>query len=81
MTGTEFAGAAVAALLDTLWVALAIAAAAWALAPFATSLTNIAASSTNMQGITNAMLTAQQLADPTTGSSPGSSAPMGRKIG
>jgi hypothetical protein len=53
------------------------AAAAWALAPFATSLTNIAASSTNMQGITNAMLTAQQLADPTTGSSPGSSAPMG----
>ena len=53
------------------------AAAAWALAPFATSLTNIAASSTNMQGITNAMLTAQQLADPTTGSSPGSSAPVG----
>ncbi len=53
------------------------AAAAWALAPFATSLTNIASSSTNMQGITNAMLTAQQLADPTTGSSPGSSAPMG----
>jgi hypothetical protein len=34
MTGTEFAGAAVAALLDTLWVALAIAAAAWALARF-----------------------------------------------
>jgi beta-lactamase regulating signal transducer with metallopeptidase domain len=32
MTGTEFAGAAVAAVLDTLWVALAIAAAAWALA-------------------------------------------------
>jgi beta-lactamase regulating signal transducer with metallopeptidase domain len=34
MTGTEFAGAAVAALLDTLWVALTIAAAAWALARF-----------------------------------------------
>ena len=34
MTGTEFAGAAVAAVLDTLWVALAIAAAAWTLARF-----------------------------------------------
>lgn len=34
MTGTEFAGAAVAAVLDTLWVALAIGAAAWALARF-----------------------------------------------
>jgi len=34
MTGPELAGAAIAALLDTLWVALAIAAAAWALARF-----------------------------------------------
>jgi hypothetical protein len=53
------------------------AAAAWALAPFATSLSNIASSPTNIQGITNAILTAQQLADPTNGSSPGSSAPTG----
>ena len=56
------------------------AAAAWALAPFATSLTNIASSSTNIQGITNAMLFAQQLADYTTGASPGSAAPTGSVV-
>jgi len=56
------------------------AAAAWALAPFAsvgTSYTSIASSSTNLAGITNAMLFAQQLADYTTGASPGAAAPVG----
>jgi len=59
------------------------AAAAWALSPFAnlsTSYTSIASSSTNLQGITNAMLTAQQLADPTTGRSPGALAPAGSVV-
>jgi len=56
------------------------AAAAWALSPFATSISNIASSSTNLQGVTNAMLFAQQLADPTTGYSPGSSAPTGSVV-
>jgi hypothetical protein len=55
-------------------------AAAWALAPFAstsTSYSSIASSSTNLVGITNAMLFAQQLADYTTGASPGTAAPIG----
>jgi hypothetical protein len=59
------------------------AAAAWALAPFAsvaTSYTSIASSSTNLQGSTNAMLLAQQLADYTTGVSPGTAAPTGSVV-
>ena len=48
------------------------AAAAWALAPFASSALNIGASSTNTTGIPNAMRVAQQLVDPRTGASPGS---------
>ncbi len=59
------------------------AAAAWALAPFAgvaSSYTSIASSSTNLTGITNAMLIAQQLVDPSTGASPGSSAPSGSVV-
>jgi hypothetical protein len=43
------------------------AAAAWALAPFASSATNIGASSTNATGIENAFLDAALLANPTTG--------------
>jgi hypothetical protein len=35
------------------------AAAAWALSPFAASMTNIGASSTNLTGITNAFATAE----------------------
>jgi sugar lactone lactonase YvrE len=44
------------------------AAAAWSLAPFMASFDHIGASATNTVGITNAMLGAQQLANPTTGS-------------
>jgi hypothetical protein len=43
------------------------AAAAWALAPFASSATTIGASSTNALGITNAFLDAALLANPATG--------------
>jgi hypothetical protein len=43
------------------------AAAAWALAPFATAVTNIGASSTNAMGIENAFLDAALLANPKTG--------------
>ena len=46
------------------------AAAAWALAPFATSLTNIGASATNIAGITQAMAIANQLVDISDSSSP-----------
>jgi hypothetical protein len=46
------------------------AAAAWALAPFANSYTAIGASATNSLGITDAMLNAQLLANPTTGLPP-----------
>jgi hypothetical protein len=53
------------------------AAAAWALAPFSTSLTNIGASGTNFTGISNAFATADQLASPSTGQSPSSSVPPG----
>ena len=45
-------------------------AAAWALAPFATSPLNIAASGTNTLGITNAFLDAGLLVDTTTGAAP-----------
>ncbi|MGC9198765.1 MAG: putative Ig domain-containing protein [Acidobacteriaceae bacterium] len=43
------------------------AAAAWALAPFATSATSIGATSTNSLGISNAFLDAALLANPSTG--------------
>ena len=43
------------------------AAASWALAPFASSTTNLGASSTNTLGITNAFLDAALLANPATG--------------
>ena len=43
------------------------AAAAWALAPFASSTTNLGATSTNTLGITNAFLDAALLANPATG--------------
>lgn len=43
------------------------AAAAWSLAPFISSFDHIGARATNSVGMANAMLGAQQLADPTTG--------------
>ncbi len=46
---------------------LTTAAAAWSLAPFASSTTTIGASSTNTLGLTNAFLDAALLANPTTG--------------
>ena len=46
---------------------LTTAAAAWALAPFSTSATNIGGSATNVLGITNAFLDAALLANPATG--------------
>ena len=46
------------------------AAAAWALAPFATSLTTIGASSTNLAGITQAFAISNQLVDTSPGTSP-----------
>jgi hypothetical protein len=46
---------------------LTTAAAAWALAPFMTSATNVGASATNSAGMANAMLHAQQLANSSTG--------------
>ena len=49
------------------------AAAAWALAPFATSLTNIGAFPTNLAGITQAFAIANQLIDTTLGTSPNAS--------
>jgi hypothetical protein len=53
------------------------AAAAWALAPFANSVTNIGATSTNLTGITNAFIFANELAETTTGYSPGLALPTG----
>jgi len=46
---------------------LTTAAAAWALAPFASSTTNLGASATNTLGLTNAFLDAALLANPATG--------------
>ena len=46
---------------------LTTAAAAWALAPFSASATNIGGSATNVLGITNAFLDAALLANPATG--------------
>jgi hypothetical protein len=51
------------------------AAAAWALAQFATSYTHIGATSTNISGITNAFTVAGQLANTATGLSPNPSLP------
>ena len=45
-------------------------AAAWALAPFATALDHVSASTTNATGLRNALLTANLLADPSSGMSP-----------
>ena len=56
-----------AASFDTL-NEITTAAAAWALAPFASSPTTIGATSTNSLGITNAFLDAALLANPATGS-------------
>jgi streptogramin lyase len=50
-------------------------AAAWALAGFATSETNIGSTSTNGAGLANAFMNAQLIADPATGVTPGSSLP------
>jgi streptogramin lyase len=50
------------------------AASAWALSQFLTAGANIAATTTNTQGITNAFATAANLANPATGISPGSTA-------
>jgi hypothetical protein len=47
-------------------------AAAWALAPFMTSYSNVASSATNNAGLANAFLNAQLIADPSAGTSPGS---------
>lgn len=47
-------------------------AAAWALAPFMASYTQVASSATNNTGLANAFLNAQLIADPSTGISPGS---------
>lgn len=50
-------------------------AAAWALAPFASSTTSIGATSTNAAGLRSAMQTAMLLADSTTGIAPSASLP------
>ncbi len=50
-------------------------AAAWALAPFATSLSHIAATQTNAAGLHNAFLNANLLADSSSGVSPSSTLP------
>ena len=50
-------------------------AAAWALAPFTTSINHVSASLTNQSGLRNAFLNANMLADPATGVSPAASAP------
>ncbi len=47
------------------------AAAVWALAPFLKSGGNVGASCTNVAGLENAFLTAESLANPSTGTSPG----------
>ena len=48
-------------------------AAAWALSPFATSITSIGATSTNLAGITQAFAIASQLVDTSLGTSPNAS--------
>ena len=54
---------------------LTTVAAAWALAPFASSVTNVGASSTNTAGLANAMTTALTLVDSTSGQAPSSLLP------
>jgi hypothetical protein len=56
------------------------AAAAWALAPFLQSATNLGTSATNATGLANAMLNAQLIADTSTGLAPGPSLPAGNTI-
>ncbi len=51
------------------------AAAAWALAPFLKSGGNVGASCTNVTGLKNAFLSAEALANPSTGASPGAGLP------
>jgi hypothetical protein len=55
-------------------------AAAWALAGFAASATNIGGSATNVNGLANAFINTQLIVDPTTGVSPGSSLASGNTI-
>ena len=59
---------------------LTTVAAAWALAPFASSVTNVGTTSTNARGLRNAMSTAMMLADSTTGNSPSSTLPANSTI-
>jgi streptogramin lyase len=56
------------------------AAAAWALAPFAHSATQLGSTSTNLTGLNSAFLTAASLADSSTGVSPSSHAPSNAAI-
>jgi hypothetical protein len=56
------------------------AAAAWALAPFAQSATQLGAPSTNLTGLNNAFLTAGNLAESSTGLSPGVNLPAGAAV-
>jgi streptogramin lyase len=56
------------------------AAAAWALAPFAQSATSLGTTSTNLTGIDNAFLTAANLAEITTGQSPGAHLPSNATV-
>ncbi len=55
-------------------------AAAWALAPFASSVSAVGASATNSAGLTNAMSTAGLLADTATGASPAASLPTNASV-
>lgn len=55
-------------------------AAAWALGGFASSPTNIGASSTNSAGLANAFLNANLIADPSAGTTPGSALPATNTI-
>jgi streptogramin lyase len=56
------------------------AAAAWALAPFAHSATQLGSTSTNLTGLNNAFLVAASIADSSTGLSPASHAPVNATI-
>lgn len=55
-------------------------AAAWALAPFASTVAGVGTSSTNALGLQNAMRTAMMLADSTTGNSPAPALPANSTI-